>query len=536
MKKSLFAGVGVILGIIAFCLVFIRLEPATTTNIRTYQHEENEKADSLIGTTEVGADGEVSSAEFVTHLPLFILDVDGQEFPNIYKSTEDESKQYRDENITDPYISATITLIDNDNSQNHITDEAEFVNHGKIKIRGNSSRNFPKKQYGFKLLDENGEELEKSLLGMEADEDWVLCDSIVDLTLMRNYLVYCVGGQIFPYTPEAKFCEVVMKEGDSYNYLGVYLLTETVKKAEGRVDIGTFKENDRALSYLICRDRYNYTVPMLSTWASDSQICYGYFSVKYPKETELTEEIKGRIEEELSTVEQVLYSDDMSVFRTYSQYLDVDSFVDYFVINEYFENYDAGLHSTYYYKDSARKLTIGPLWDYDNCLDNYREGLAHSEYTSFVGQPWFEKLLQDPVFVDKVCRRYEELRKTILSDAYIETFIDETADYLGNAAYRDRSRWYEAYQAGYSLKEFADVYGLTVNRTRDSYEEELLRFKDTVQMHANWMDDNLYPTLSAFVREDVSDNGVAFRSTLAIVLMIIFLVSIVLVNRVRSGR
>ena len=123
-----------------------------------------------------------------------------------------------------------------------------------------------------------------------------------------------------------------------------------------------------------------------------------------------------------------------------------------------------------------------------------------------------------------------------MSDAYIETFIDETADYLGNAAYRDRSRWYEAYQAGYSLKEFADVHGLTVNRTRDSYEEELLRFKDTVQMHANWMDDNLYPTLSAFVREDVSDNGVAFRSALAIVLMIIFLVSIVLVNRVRSGR
>ena len=67
----------------------------------------------------------------------------------------------------------------------------------------------------------------------------------------------------------------------------------------------------------------------------------------------------------------MLYSQDEALFKTYDRYIDVDSFVDYFLLNEFFGNYDAGNHSTYMYKESGGKLHIGPVWDFDQAMNNY---------------------------------------------------------------------------------------------------------------------------------------------------------------------
>ena len=162
------------------------------------------------------------------------------------------------------------------------------MNHGKIKLRGASSRSFQKKQYGIKLLDDEGKELEAPLLGMDADEDWVLSNSILDASQIRNYIAYNLAGQLMPFTPECRFVEMFIKDGDSYNYRGLYLLTEPVKQGKGHVDIQDYNPRDKRPAVILVRDRADDTKTTLSTWASDQQLTYGWFTIKYPKDSLLT--------------------------------------------------------------------------------------------------------------------------------------------------------------------------------------------------------------------------------------------------------
>lgn len=538
MKKTLMAAVAVVAVLGVFCLVFSKIDFNISTEVRTYQHEENALADPSIGSVTIAEDGTVDPQSFQTHLPLVIIDTNGQEIPYIYEYvfTEELSERYyKDESVTNPWIEMNISLIDNDSYINRITDEAAVEMPGLIKIRGVTSREAAKKQYGIKLLDENGLEAEVPLLDMEADEDWVLSNSILDSSGIRNYMAYNIGGQIFPYTPEAKFCEVIMKDGDVYHYRGLYLLTETVKKAEGRVNIATFDPDEDPMSYIICRDRSDATSTTLSTWASEQQLCYGWFTFKYPKEELLTDDVVQRIEEQISEIEQVIYSDDYETFMTYSQYIDVESFVDYFVVNEFFMNYDAGNNSTYYYQDYAHKFSMGPLWDYDNCWDNYIGSVGDADYVPFVLRPWFEKLVQDPQFVNKICERYAELRKTIFSTEYTESFIDETVAYLGNAMARDRSRWRTVYEERYMLDIVEEGQGYVIDRNRTTYEEEIVRLKDMIRSHGEWLDEYMEEFLSAYVVEGIDTTRMVRSSIAAVLFVFCFIVMVVLINRKSKG-
>lgn len=531
MKKGLIISACVCVAMILFASIFTRLAMPEEKHLRKYQHEENSDADSSIGSQTVGKDGYINKDEFVTHLPLVIIDTNGKQVPNIYKYGTSNIKQYIDENVTDPYIDATISIINNDNYQNHITDTPEILNNGKIKLRGVSSRSFAKKQYGIKFMDDNGEELELPVLGMEADEDWVLSNSLLDASMLRNYIAYNIGGQIFTNTSEAKFCEVIMKEGDRYNYIGLYLLTESVKKADGRVNINDFDNPTDDLSYLICRDRADSTKLTLDTYASTNQICYGYFTVKYPKEELLTDTVVKKIESELSKIEKIIYSDDNDIFKNYVNYIDVNSFVDYFVFNEFMMCYDSGDNSTYYYRDSAHKLSMGPLWDYDNCFDNYKLDTGDPEYAVYVLRPWFEKLIKDPEFQKKVCRRYNELRTTILSDEYIEQFIDDTIEYLGNATDREWSRWRSSYMESCLLNVMEDGQGYLVDRNKETYEEEVQRLKDVEKMHSAWLDEYLDDFLSEYTDEDLYRNQNKNLSYIAVGAFIAFGITIAMVRK-----
>lgn len=531
MKKGLVVSVIVCVVLVIFYNVFSRLKPQENYECRTYQHEEYRDADSSIGQNYIAEDGTVSESTFVTHLPIVIVDTRGNEVPNIYKTSAEGNRVYRDSNQTEPYVDSIITIINNEDCVNHIYDKAQVVNNGKIKLRGVSSRKFEKKNYGIKLLDDNKEELELPLLGMAADEDWVLSNSILDATLIRNYIASNIGGQIFSFNPETRFCELIMKEGDTYNYKGLYLLSESVKKSKDRVNIADFKENETRLSYLICRDRANETKLTLDTWASTNQICYGYFTVKYPKEEQLTDRVVKRIEDDLTTIEKILYSDDPKEFMKYSQYIDVDTFVDYFVFNEFMMCYDSGNNSTYYYQDVNHKLSMGPLWDYDNCFDNYKLDTGDPEYMAYVEKPWFEQLIKDPVFQKRLVDRYNELRQTILSDEYIEEFIDDTVSFLGNAAKRDRSRWRAVYEENHMLNIMEDGHGYMSDRNRDTYEEEILRLKDVQKMHAQWMDEYMGDFLSEYTDDELTGNEVRTKSYIAAAFVVIFIIMLAVVRQ-----
>ena len=537
MKKSLKIAVLVAAAMVIFALVFTWLKPQNIKKYNTrYQHEIESDADSSIGTVDVPSDYKIDES-FQTHLPLVVIDLNGNKIPNIYRFTSDgNGRRYTEEGLLNPnpWAEMTISIIDNDNNVNSLSDTPTLVNNGLIKLRGMTSRKYEKKQYGIKLMDGEAE-AEISVMGMEADEDWVLANSIADLSGIRNYMAMNIGSHMFEYNSDVRYCEVVFKDGDTYTYQGLYMMMEKIKQGEGRIDIADFDEDARSLSYVVCRDRYDETRTTLSTWASDQQLCYGYFTVTYPKEELLTDSVVSRIETELSEIEKCLYSKDYKEFLKYEDYLDVDSFVDYFIINEFFCNYDAGNNSTYYYKTAEGKLAIGPLWDYDSCFDNWYLTITDYDSVPFMYQPWFDKLLQDKKFQEKIVERYKELRETILSNEYIYEFIDETMAYLGNAKSRDYSRWIETYKSNHLLLDLENHDGILIDRNSETVEEEVQRIKDAVMIHGNWLDDNLANALSVMTNDDVQQAREVDRVYIAIAGIVAFFVMIILLSRYIKG-
>ena len=145
-----------------------------------------------------------------THLPLIIIETNGQEIGN-----EDK-------------ITATMKVVNKtDGSLNSYTDQATGYNgYIGIEVRGQSSQMFPKKQFSIETRDIDGEDLEFPLLGMNPEEDWVLYAPYTDKSLLRNAFTFRLAQKLSNWQPDYKFCEVYLN-GD---YRGLYLLIEKIKR------------------------------------------------------------------------------------------------------------------------------------------------------------------------------------------------------------------------------------------------------------------------------------------------------------------
>ena len=75
------------------------------------------------------------------------------------------------------------------------------------------------------------------------------------------------------------------------------------------------------------------------------------------------------LEEYLNGFEMVLKSDRFADPSTgYAKYIDVDSFIDYFLGTEITKNPDAYRGSTYMHKDCNGLVAMGPMWDYNEAF------------------------------------------------------------------------------------------------------------------------------------------------------------------------
>ena len=252
-----------------------------------------------------------------------------------------------------------MSIIDNKESENSIKDKPTQKSDILIRLRGNTSISFPKKQYLIKTIDKDGSKNKIDILGMGVDSEWVLNISYIDKTLLRNYMALNIAGEIMPYTPDVRYCEVVMKNGDKYTYEGVYLLMENVQQGKERVNISDYDNKFIKSSYLLRRDRFQEDGIILDNYGTKNKLSYGYLEVKYPRKKNITEETVDYITNDINKFEECIYSNDINKFYKYRDYIDIESFIDYFIINEFFANYDAGNHSTYIYKEMDPRL----VWD-----------------------------------------------------------------------------------------------------------------------------------------------------------------------------
>lgn len=271
---------------------------------------------------------------FTSNLPLIVIDT-GDQKPQ-RGVVWDSEKDYYVPTGEDPYAYGEIYIVNNPDGVNQISDHAELHSLCKVKLRGNSSGNYDKKQYLLKLIDEDEKSEKKNILGMGSDNEWILNVSFIDKSLLRNYLAFVTAGEIMPYTPDVRFCEVVWKDKFGYRYEGVYLMMESIKVGKHRVDLPQYSENSHITPALLRRDRYNENGLMLDNYATQNGFTSGYLDIEYPNKEDITEKGVQNITEQVNRFEQALYADSWDEFVKYRDYIDMQSFVDYFILNEFF--------------------------------------------------------------------------------------------------------------------------------------------------------------------------------------------------------
>lgn len=418
-----------------------------------------------------------------THLPIIAIDTDGKEIPG--KAVKEGSKivGYTSAGDGSDRIKAQIDVFDSDTNNNHLTDSPAITSGMTVHVRGNSSRTFDKLGYRINLVDKEGKNNPQPLLGMEAHHEWALHGPFLDKTLMRNYMWYNIAGEIMDYAPNVRFCELVING----EYMGVYVLTEiiTAGKDGGRLNVTIDAKDNTFTGYVLLLDRpdgeeYNH----LKSFTTYTLRTKNKLEIVYPGRSNLTEELFEGIKSDFSAFEKSLYSYDYDNKKYgYEDMIDVDSFVDYFLINEFTCNYDAGWLSTFMYKDIDGKFRMC-IWDFNSACDNYQQAYMPENRFEMQLDLWFYMLFKDEHFADRCIERYRELRKTYLSDEYLYNYIDEVADYLGDSVQRNYEKW------GYSFAEEYDLLKPTERNPRN-YEQSIENMKSFIDIRGKWMDENI---------------------------------------------
>ena len=399
--------------------------------------------------------------------------------PVIYMNTK--GQQILKENV----ICGNIALLDGNEEAQSVSAVPNSIYRATIKYRGASSYSkFDKKQYRIKFY-KNSKENEKkvSLAGMGANSEWVLNGPYLDKTLIRNKLVYDLARELNGWAPDTRFVELFV-DGE---YQGVYLAVEPVTNGESRLRLAEFGLLSGETAYIVNRDRIDTGSEEIDTWGKTNGYTYNALYIRYPSKNKITEKQKAYIQKDISEFEQVLYGKNFSDKRIgYQAYIDMDNWVDYFIINEFAMNYDAGNLSTYLYKELDGKLQLA-VWDFNNGFDNYQWFRTETDVLHTVENSWFQRLWQDENFRDRVCERYRQLRETTLADEHIAEKIASYQEELGEAVDRNFKVW------GYSFKEnlLAGTSKEGTSRNIRSYEEAMKQLTDTIRERLAYLDKEL---------------------------------------------
>ena len=455
-------------------------------NKRYHQHKEVQSKEACTNHGE-----EV----FCTHLPLLNIETDEPiPLPLYYDELGYVIKDEQGHSMhNNTMVNATIQYFDNKDLNNHLTDTPTFCERALIRGRGATSREFDKLGYLVKFKEKDMLTNKKvEISGMTADSEWALHGPFLDKTLIRNYLCYNLAGEIMEYAPNVRFCEAFLNG----EYIGVYLIEEKVEyNDEGRINIEKTNPKMDITSYIVQIDRepkepfasitpfsvYSY----ISVNQGDNR---GYFQIEYPS-TSLTEGQKNYIESDISKFERALFSYDYNDDRYgYKAYVDVDSFVDYYLINEFTLNYDAMGLSTYIYKDIGDRIKLC-VWDFNSAFDLYNVSVVTPETFTLQNYMWYSYLFKDKEFVDRVVDRYYKLRKEYFSEEYLMTYIDETIEFLGPAIERNNEKWGYSFNSIYNGKLYD--YLQPTERNPRNYEQAIAQLKNCISDRIVHMDTHI---------------------------------------------
>ena len=300
----------------------------------------------------------------------------------------------------------------------------------QIKGRGNSSWNMcPKKSYTIKLGSK------QKVLGMKKHKRWVLIANYTDRTLLRNYYVSKLTNDLYNtvWNPSFKSVHLIING----KYHGVYILGEAIKVDKNRVDVEDISETDADNGGFIFE--INQRLDELFNFVTTKGIC---ISLKDPDE--ITEDKQAKVQEIIQTAEDVLFSSNYTDPLTgYQKYFDVDSVIDWYIVNEFTKNCDSADFSSiyYYYNPEDQLLHMGPNWDFDcSCGNTFSRSCDYygGMYIKEKNQ-WINRMFTDPAFVERVQQRWNDKKEALYE--YTTVKVQDYADTLSASAGMNFKKW-----------------------------------------------------------------------------------------------
>ena len=316
------------------------------------------------------------------------------------------------------YMNAHLRLVENvrTRSAGEVT-EADVM----IKGHGNSTwKLMPKKPYAIKF------EKKCSLLDEPENKSWVLLANYADKTSLRNQTAFYMGSiSNLDYTPRFHYVELILNG----QYNGTYQLGDKPKISKNRVNVGSD-------GFLL----------EIDAWATEDDAAFNTTHLEQPvnikePDVEVGDENYNYIKNYVIAAESALFGNDFKdPDKGWQKYMDMESFVDWYLVNEIAKNNDSYLASSCYMNlKRGGKLKMGPLWDFDIAFGNIDYGNCHFSdgfYIKFVS--WYARLFEDPAFVAKVKERFDYFynrKNDILNE------INTNAQYLRYSVQENNNKW-----------------------------------------------------------------------------------------------
>lgn len=359
----------------------------------------------------------------------------------------------------EPKVKATMKIIDRGPGQrNYVSDQnnTAYLNYNGrigIELRGSSSQESPKKSYGLTTrMADDVTNNNVSLLGMPEENDWILGGMVFDTALIRDYISHSLSRMLGNYASRAGYCEVIINNV----YHGLYLLQEKLKADDERIDVTKIKTTDNTLpnisgGYITKADKITGGDIIAWTMYSWTGANVDYIH-DMPKQEDVITAQTNYIKNEFFKLETAAKNGDWSVVTGYPSIIDVPSFIDFMIINEFTSNADSYTYSTYFHKDRNGKLRAGPVWDLDLTfgndlfmwyLDRSKTNVWQFQYGGNDGSRFWRDLFYNSQFRCYLSKRWNELIMPgqPLNQASLEAFTDQTAALISEAAARDYQRW-----------------------------------------------------------------------------------------------
>lgn len=399
-------------------------------------------------------------------------------------SKDDWMPEEPDDDMEDAYYS--YIYIDADGRTNWDgTALSEFENAKcYVKGRGNTTWNWDKKPYAFKL------DKKVPVLGMAKHKRWVLLANKIDKTMVRNILTFMIAADCYNdgagnqqgWNPTGQSVELVLNGV----HKGNYLLCEQIKIDSNRINITESKTPTTSTSdqgYLLEGDRYwgNDPTEMLYWTSYRSQTSYAQqynknftymygtnyheggaqatsgtykfkWGLKSPDDGDLGENGAGKntdaykwINERVTDVEDFIFNTmtTSTPLSEIAQYIHIDSFINYWLVFEMAMNQEPNNPGScyMYYDNNDGLFHAGPVWDFDWGTYNYSftdDDLYTNKADHFIvaNSLWYCRLLQNTAFQNRVSERWAiikpMLQATVENVNVLKSYLEVSASYNWN--------------------------------------------------------------------------------------------------------